>query len=449
MPGGKAATVAGFALAACALRPGTAHAADLVVEAGKTFSISGDQLFGKVVIEGTLKVSDHDASDATSGWVRLRAASIVVAKTGLIDAHGHGYRGTATGGRGHPGGAGGSVMPLMAGAPTAGGGGAHVGPGGSGLLAGCLALLGAEGGAAYDDAAMPLLELGLGSAGGASYAGGLNPMHVGAGAHGGGVVLLEAATISGEGTLDASGNDAMAALGSSPGGGAGGTVFVRSNAFTFGDAALVLAKGGVGAKGNAIGGSGGGGVVVFEVFPAIAPDAISRIDILGGAAIEAACTTGKGGDGSYFATVPAACVDADRDGHGSADCAGGDDCDDVDAGVNAGAAELCNGRDDDCSGAADDATALCAPGQSCEAGVCVDVDMTTGQGGGVSGIPEVELRGGLCTVSGAHSISGASWVSRASWASRARSAGGVTLAVTLALCVACRRRARSGRRTSA
>ncbi len=44
------------------------------------------------------------------------------------------------------------------------------------------------------------------------------------------------------------------------------------------------------------------------------------------------------------------CVDMDGDGHLSSDCAGGDDCDDEDAGVHPGAEEACNLEDDDCDG---------------------------------------------------------------------------------------------------
>lgn len=55
------------------------------------------------------------------------------------------------------------------------------------------------------------------------------------------------------------------------------------------------------------------------------------------------------------ATVNFLTGSGDADGDGFADAAlGGDDCDDEDAAVFPGADELCNGRDDDCSGTIDD-----------------------------------------------------------------------------------------------
>ena len=67
--------------------------------------------------------------------------------------------------------------------------------------------------------------------------------------------------------------------------------------------------------------------------------------------------------------------DSDGDGFTSAMCCNGetcgDDCDDSDRGVFPGARELCNGRDDNCDGVADEvgATPLC-PGGVCRAGRC-------------------------------------------------------------------------------
>lgn len=65
--------------------------------------------------------------------------------------------------------------------------------------------------------------------------------------------------------------------------------------------------------------------------------------------------------------------DLDGDGFISAMCCNGDacgnDCDDSDINVNPGAAEVCDGIDNDCSGAADDADGLC-PGGLCAGGVC-------------------------------------------------------------------------------
>jgi hypothetical protein len=58
-------------------------------------------------------------------------------------------------------------------------------------------------------------------------------------------------------------------------------------------------------------------------------------------------------------------TDADGDGFPVAGCAGGRDCDDTNPAIRPGAIEVCNGLDDDCSGAPDDApTMVCAAGSS-------------------------------------------------------------------------------------
>jgi hypothetical protein len=67
--------------------------------------------------------------------------------------------------------------------------------------------------------------------------------------------------------------------------------------------------------------------------------------------------------------VSGACVNAGTDGDGDgyviAGCASGDDCDDSSGAVHPGAAESCNGVDDDCNGAIDDGPGLmCAMGSS-------------------------------------------------------------------------------------
>ncbi|MGC4115987.1 MAG: SUMF1/EgtB/PvdO family nonheme iron enzyme [Myxococcales bacterium] len=55
-----------------------------------------------------------------------------------------------------------------------------------------------------------------------------------------------------------------------------------------------------------------------------------------------------------------ACQDQDSDGFGLG-CAKGDDCNDLDPAIHPGAKEICNGRDDDCNGLADDSPACPAP----------------------------------------------------------------------------------------
>ena len=72
----------------------------------------------------------------------------------------------------------------------------------------------------------------------------------------------------------------------------------------------------------------------------------------------------------------AGCVDADGDGQLDAGC-GGDDCDDANVDIYLGAAELCNGVDDDCDGAipADEIDDDLDGATECE-GDCDDADAT-------------------------------------------------------------------------
>jgi len=81
----------------------------------------------------------------------------------------------------------------------------------------------------------------------------------------------------------------------------------------------------------------GAGVVRYAVGEATCPEQ--------GDALDRNC---DGADGT----------DADRDGHASL-ASGGDDCDDGDPARFAGAAELCDGKDNDCDGTADEE---CEPG---------------------------------------------------------------------------------------
>lgn len=94
--------------------------------------------------------------------------------------------------------------------------------------------------------------------------------------------------------------------------------------------------------------------------------------------VAGACVAGSGSgggssDGGTF-------VDLDGDGHASP-ANGGADCDDTNPNIHPGAAELCNGVDDDCDGETDEGFEL---GQSCDgSGACPGEWVCDGNGGRV------------------------------------------------------------------
>ncbi len=57
--------------------------------------------------------------------------------------------------------------------------------------------------------------------------------------------------------------------------------------------------------------------------------------------------------GRSFTVRVVDCIDADGDSYGD-NCSAGPDCDDNDSSINPGAAEICNGIDDNCDGQIDD-----------------------------------------------------------------------------------------------
>jgi len=86
----------------------------------------------------------------------------------------------------------------------------------------------------------------------------------------------------------------------------------------------------------------------------------------GGACLAAVCD-----EATHACRLAAVTIDGDGDGHratrpgatpGAIDACG-DDCDDGDRAVHPGAAEVCNGRDDDCNGVIDDGATLRAEGE--------------------------------------------------------------------------------------
>lgn len=76
-------------------------------------------------------------------------------------------------------------------------------------------------------------------------------------------------------------------------------------------------------------------------------------------------STFGGRDGDMDGAVDAACCNVQPGG----DLLCGSDCDDDDINVNPSATEICDAADNDCSGAADDASDLC-PGGACLSGAC-------------------------------------------------------------------------------
>jgi hypothetical protein len=381
----------------------------LAVDAGASTTLSGPRLYGKVQLDGRLDVAKYDPDVASSGWVWIRATEISIGATGEINATAMGYRGRVAGGEGHsPNGAGGTPKPATMADPTPlpGGGGAHIGKGGSGLLSGsCQPATDAYGGTAYDDAQSPLALLvmdnaqaGMGSAGGGSHAGAPNPTVDLSGGSGGGVVILEAAKISLLGSIHADGEGfTQSVQGATAGGGAGGTIYLVASDFSFGADSKLSAAGGKGMAKHTVGGSGGGGVIVLAATTRL-PSA--QVNVSGGESPSTRCSEAKGDDG-VFLQIASMCVDADRDGHSSSSC-GGDDCNDADPEVHPEKSELCDAIDNDCSGSNNDADddAMCQKGQICEDDKCADLPpQPTTTTNGADAEPHIQWHGGLCSAS--------------------------------------------------
>jgi hypothetical protein len=352
------ARVAASGLVAFALQlaPSIARAESLVVSTDGV-SLDGDRYYTEVTIQSghKLGVNPYTASKPASGKLHLFANKIVIESGASIVASAAGYPGADKADGTGPGG--GKVGPT--GQP--GGGGAHLGIGGEGTEAAtCTAVTTMLGGTAYGDA----MTFDLGSAGGAA---GVDSPGT-SGGRGGGVVILEAAEITIDGAVEANGADGTAFVGMvGSGGGAGGTIVLIAAQLTLGPTASISAKGGNGGPTTSNGGGGGGGLVVIQ-----APtDPGATPDVSAGAS--GTCAAVKGGPGSaQVVALPGTCIDVDEDGHEAIAC-GGDDCDDAAATVAPGFSETCDGVDNDCDGAVDDALAddACVAPATCVSGQCV------------------------------------------------------------------------------
>lgn len=93
----------------------------------------------------------------------------------------------------------------------------------------------------------------------------------------------------------------------------------------------------------------GVGVLLKQAYPKLGP--AQMLELLRSTASDAGAPNNDRGwgmiDGPAAAGLYCTCVDADKDEHFDVAC-GGDDCDDADATSYPGAAEVCDGRDNDC-----------------------------------------------------------------------------------------------------
>jgi len=420
--------------AAIVLVAAPAAAVDLVVGQGSS-TLSGTHLYETVTIDGRLRVAPFDIDDPDSGWLHLRAERIVVAATGVIDANGAGFQGTdppddVINGPGE-----GTSVGAMGNTPVPGAGGSHVGRGARGRTPGCSVFPGSFGGEVYDVDVDPIAliatpQAAMGSAGGRSFVGSLNPNGAWRGAHGGGVIILEAAEIVLDGVVRANGEAHGAEiLQAGPGGGAGGMVLIQTPNLSLGPAARIEARGsegGVVEPATSNGGPGGGGIAWLVAQEDL--DATGAVDV-SGAAYPDCPNRAPAGAGRVGGEPFVGCPDLDGDGETSALC-GGEDCNDGRADIYPGAAEICDGVDNDCDQARDaGATCPAGSGEVCIDGACTpDPDAPDDDGGGPAGEPpRLELTGGLCAARDASVTDGggAGWLAlglaAAAWFRRRRS----------------------------
>ncbi|MEO5726759.1 MAG: putative metal-binding motif-containing protein, partial [Byssovorax sp.] len=350
----------------------SAHATPSMTITTKT-TIGADLLLDELTVEagGILEVVPLRSKGGT-GTLRIRARKITVKKDGTITATKAGYLGVnGADGDAAPGSKGGGKRGANAGNP--GGGGGYLGAGADGASATCVTLAESAGGVAF---AMPTATtLLLGSAGGAANV--TNPAN--AGGDGGGVILLEAAEIVIDGTVEARGGSPMQVSGVAPGGGSGGLIVITT-AHLSGSTGVISVAGGNGPQAPGAGpiqaNNGGGGAGGFIIIKArdVSPEIVSNLDVKGGTT--GSCPPPGGAEGeAKISTVDATfCVDVDGDMHLSNAC-GGDDCDDSDAAIKPDVAEVCNGADDNCNGVNNEGDNLCSAGRTCDATakMCIDI----------------------------------------------------------------------------
>lgn len=358
------------------LAPAVAAAADKTLTGDQT--LSGEQTFRNLTVDptGILRVSTLSADPINGGWLRIRANTIILKPGARIIADGAGYLGkNGADGSAPPTTNGGGGLGATPGLP--GGGGGFFGAGASGsseATAGTCLDYGAKspGGHAYFDlTAMSPIP---GAAGGAA-----NLMAIvgSAGGNGGGGIELDAAVIVIDGMISANGAKPFAIGAGGPGGGAGGTIKIVTSMLTGMGTLQVL--GGAGAHGPGStnpamaannGGGGSGGVIVFSLPAGAMPPASLKLQLDGGA--NGDCPAAAAAGMMVSDALKIGCVDLDGDKHYSALCPGsqGDDCDDTDPAIHPGAAEICDGKDNNCDGNIDEGANLCPPGNACVAGSC-------------------------------------------------------------------------------
>ncbi len=348
----------------------SAHATPSMTITTKT-TIGADLLLDELTVKagGILDVKPRRGGG--TGTIRIRARKITVEAGGVITATKAGYLGVnGADGDAPPGSNGGGKRGANAGNP--GGGGGYLGVGADGASATCVTLAESAGGGAFamPTATPPL----LGSAGGAANV--TNPAN--AGGDGGGVILLEAAEIVINGTVEARGGSPMQVSGVAPGGGSGGLIVITT-AHLSGTTGVISVAGGNGPQAPGAGpiqanngGGGAGGVILIKARD-VSPEIVSKLDVKGGAT--GSCPL-SGADGQKTITTDDAtfCVDVDGDMRFSTAC-GGNDCDDSDAAIKPGVAEVCNGADDNCDGVNNEGDNLCSAGSTCDATakMCIDI----------------------------------------------------------------------------